>query len=82
MKGEAMTKCADGVERDLFPVGTKVRHTTHTQLTGEVVAHEMTQPGVPSAAPYRVYWDTEEATRVLGWMWLYPAHESLERVAE
>ncbi len=77
-----MTKCADGVERELLPVGTRVRHTGHRQLTGKVVAYEMIAAGVPSALPYKVYWDQDEAPTVLGSMWQSPTHESLERVTE
>ncbi len=74
-------ECSDGVVRDLFPVGTKVRHKKHPSLTGKVVAHEMQKPGIPSAMPYNVYWDQEsEAVRLLGWFWIYPVHENLERI--
>lgn len=74
-------KCADGVERDLIPVGKRVRHKKHPTLVGVVKAHEMCKPGVPSAAPYKVYWDDDDAAlKLLGNMWLYPAHENLEPI--
>ena len=76
-----MTMCSDGVERELIPVGTRVRHKRHP-FTGEVIAHEMHESGVPSAIPYKVYWDQENASVVLGWMWIYPAYEDLEIIEE
>lgn len=70
----------DGTAIDAFEVGARVRHRRHPELVGVVKAHEIhRESGKLSAAPYKVYWDDDaKAFALLGWMYLYPAHESLE----
>lgn len=76
-----MVKCADGVARDLFPVGARVRHKKHPTLTGVIKNQEMSKPGVHSPLPYKIYWDDDDAAlKLLGNMYLYPAHENLEPI--
>lgn len=76
-----MMEVCDGTSIDAFEVGARVRHRRHRELVGRVQAHEIhRETRKLSAVPYKVYWDDDaKACAVLGWMYLYPPHESLER---
>ena len=72
-------KFADGVVRDVLPVGTRVRHREHPSLTGKIVDYEMCQGKVFSTQPYKVYWDQDDdAFKLLGWFFIYPDPDKLE----
>lgn len=76
----AMRLCADGIERDLFSTGTRVRHKEHRHLVGRVRNIEFCRPGVPSAIPYCIEWDDYQAAKeclgILGS--IYSLHETIE----
>ena len=73
-----MTILIDGTDIDVLPIGTRVRHRQHGML-GNVVGHEYHESGKLAALPYKVYWDdNSSAASLLGWLFIYPAHEELE----
>jgi len=70
-----------GTTIELLPIGARVRHK-RTGLLGKVVGYERHESGKKSALPYKVYWDDNDiAAKQLGWLFIYPAHESLEEVS-
>lgn len=71
---------SDGVEFEVLPVGCRVRHKKHPELTGVIAQHEFCE-GKYSALPYTVMWDNRDlAHKLLGMLPLWPLLESLERV--
>lgn len=78
-----MVMCSDGVDRDLLPVGTRVRHTKNPRLTGRIKCWEMHDSGTVSPIPYNVDWDDNGlAARLLGWMWIYASETCVERIED
>ena len=69
-----------GEKIDVLPVGTRVKHKTHPELTGKIVAHEYHESGKISPLPYKVYWDQRSAVDILGWFFIYPSMDSIEEI--
>lgn len=65
---------------DVLPVGTKVRHKKHRNLTGIIVRHEYHEGGKISPLPYCVHWDQQEAYKVLGWFAVYPMRTEIKAI--
>ncbi len=71
---------SDGVEFEVLPVGSRVRHNKHPELTGTIYSHEYCE-GKYSALPYRVDWDDSDKSRkLLGFLPIWPCLENLEKV--
>lgn len=71
---------SDGIEFEVLPMGCKVRHKEHTELTGTIRTHEYCK-GKYSALPYTVEWDNSDlAHSLLGILPLWPRLESIEPV--
>jgi hypothetical protein len=65
---------------DVLPVNTRVRHKTHPELTGRIVAHEYHESGYISPLPYKIYWDQGNASEILGFFFIYPSIDSIEKI--
>ena len=73
---------ADNLEFEVLPIGTKVRHIDHPELTGRVVTHEHHSPGKYSALPYTVSWDNSDLShQLLGILPIWPNWEKLEQIS-
>ena len=69
---------SDGIEFEVFPIGTRVRHKKHPELTGRIVTHDFCKSEY-SALPYTVDWDNSDlAHKKLGLLPIWPRLESLE----
>jgi hypothetical protein len=69
------------LEIDLIPVGTRIRHTTHRELVGQVrMWHQIN--GRASYLPYEIIWDEpSRAIDLLGGICaMYPKHEDIEKI--
>lgn len=74
---------ADNLEFEVLPVGTKVRHKDHPELTGKICSHEYHHVGVFSALPYTVDWDNPAlARKLMGMIPIWPLLEKLEEIRE
>ena len=63
----------------VLPIGTRVRHKKHPELTGYIKQHEYHESGKISPIPYNVNWDNNAlASRLLGWFFIYSTNEALE----
>lgn len=70
---------ADGVELTLW-IGDRVQHIRHKHLKGYISGIEYNKPGVPSAIPYRIEWDSEdEARNLLGMFYFWATPEIVEK---
>jgi hypothetical protein len=73
---------SDGVEFEVIPIGSKVKHKKYPELTGKIVAHEFCE-GKYSALPYTVAWDNQTSAHdKLGIPPLWPNLESIEVLSE
>jgi hypothetical protein len=71
------------IKAKLLPVGTRIRHVRHPELTGRIKALEWTRPGELSPIPYLIGWDDSgRASDALGWFFVYSGPESVERIEE
>jgi len=72
---------SDNIEFEVLPVGCRVHHKHHPELTGTIRTHEHCE-GKYSALPYTVEWDNFDLARdLLGILPLWPRLESLEQIA-
>lgn len=68
---------------ELLPVGARIRHRRHPELTGRIKAHEYNRPGVLSPIPYCIEWDSSgRACDMLGWFFVYATDETVEVLAD
>jgi hypothetical protein len=73
----------EAIKAKLVPVGTRIRHVRHHDLTGHIKALEYTSPGELSPIPYLIGWDNSSlAADRLGWFFVYSGPESVERIPE
>ncbi len=64
---------SEGKIIEVFPVGIRIQHRRHKDLTGIIHAHEYTVCGKISPLPYLVHWDdNDKALIILGWFNMYP----------
>jgi hypothetical protein len=71
----------DATKRQLVPVGTRIRHRRHPELTGYIKGLEWTRPGELSPVPYLIGWDDSgRACDLLGWFFVYSHPDSVERL--
>ncbi|KKN57560.1 hypothetical protein LCGC14_0561060 [marine sediment metagenome] len=72
---------SDGIEFEVIPRGSKVRHKEHPELTGTIRTHEYCK-GKYSALPYTVKWDNDRKSHeLLGMLPLWPRLESIEIIS-
>lgn len=65
----------------LLPVGARIRHVRHPELTGRIKAHEWAAPGKLSPIPYLFEWDdSSRASDVLGWFFFYGGPDHVEPI--
>jgi hypothetical protein len=70
---------SEGQIIEVLPIGTKVRHKEHPELIGIIVHYEYHRSGKLSPLPYCVHWeDNALASKLLGWLFVYPSREMLE----
>jgi hypothetical protein len=64
-----------------LPVGARVRHRRHPELTGLIKQHELHESGAFSPIPYCIAWDDSgRAADLLGWFFVYASDDTVERV--
>ena len=72
---------SDGIEFEVIPVGSKVRHKEHPELIGKIYNHEYCE-GKYSALPYTVDWDNSVlAHDLLGMLPCWPRLENIEPIS-
>lgn len=72
-----------GGEEPIIPlaIGTRVRARRHPELTGRISGYEWNKPGVLSAIPYRIDWDSSDrAYDILGWFYYWATPRAIEVV--
>ena len=71
---------SDGIEFEVIPIGGRVRHKEHPELTGKVYKHEFCK-GRYSALPYTVDWDNSDLShKLLGMLPIWPRLENIELI--
>jgi hypothetical protein len=64
-----------------LPVGIRVRDPRHPELEGRIEGYEWNQPGVLSAIPYRIAWDSSDrACDIRGWFYYWATPDGIEKI--
>ena len=63
---------------ELLPVGARIHHKEHSELTGKIAHYEYCSSGKVSPLPYCVHWDNPLlAYELLGFFNIYPTVDSI-----